>query len=605
MRIWSCDWVSESRRVEHLRAFAARLEATANRISWARFLVITGGAAVALGVRDFFNDRLAVVVAAVFFAIFLWLVIRSKRTSDSVRRARRLIEFRETEAARASLEFSSLPLYSPPRLPAEHEYAHDLNLFDERGLFRLVDSTCSGGGRSLLRDWFLNPLGSAREINARQALIAVLATSPRFRERLALTGSEVEAREGADKRLRAWLAEEPDPSRTKALPLLWGMSALTLGLLGLFLAGLIKPWFIFSWFVYLGTYARARKPIRDLFDEAYQIESGLRSFLPVLGFLESTSLRSPADSLLAGYRDEHAPSKFLSRVTSVAAAAGTGKSDFLGFVLNATVPWDLYFARVLDRLRPRVALHLGDWLDGWYELEALSSLAGLAARHDDYVYPEIDESGPVLEAAGLGHPLIPVRNSVRNDLKLTAGGEVALITGSNMSGKTTFLRTVCLNVLLARLGTVVSARQLKCRPLKLFTSIQIADSLADGISYFYAEVKRFKWLLRLLEDDGEDMLFAIDEIFRGTNNRERLLGSQALLSHLTRLSGSGMISTHDLELTALAESNPSIHNYHFTDEVRGGVMSFDYQLRAGPCPVTNALAIMQREGLPVKPPESV
>ena len=596
--------MSESRQVEHLKAFGARLESTANRISWARFLAITGGAALALGTRDLFNDQMALLVAAVATLVFIWLVVRNKKTSDSLSRVRRLIEFREFEAARGQLDFSSLSPFSPPALPADHEYAHDLNLFDDRGLFRLMDSTCSAGGRATLKGWFLSPLSNVSDICARQDQIRVLARAHRFRERLALTGGEVEARPGADTRLRAWLAEEPDPSRTSALPMLWGLSTVTLALLVLFLIGIMKPWFIFSWLVYFGTYARARKPISHLFDEAYQIESGLRSFLPVLGFLERTSLPDPADTLLDRYRDDQAPSGLLSRVTSVAAAAGTGKSDFLGFVLNATVPWDLYFARVLDRLRPTVALHLGGWLDGWYELEALSSLSGLAARHPDFVFPRVEGDGPVIQASRLAHPLIPARNTVRNDFQIASGGEVALITGSNMSGKTTFLRTVCLNVLLARLGTVVSAGSLSCRPLKLFTSIQIADSLADGISYFYAEVKRFKWMLQLLEEDGDDMLFAIDEIFRGTNNRERLVGSQALLSYLTRLSGSGMVSTHDLELTALAESNPSIHNYHFTDEVRDGIMSFDYKLRTGPCPVTNALAIMQREGLPVKPPES-
>jgi DNA mismatch repair ATPase MutS len=206
----------------------------------------------------------------------------------------------------------------------------------------------------------------------------------------------------------------------------------------------------------------------------------------------------------------------------------------------------------------------------------------------------------VLRACGLGHPLLPHAGRVCNDFTFAHLGEIALITGSNMSGKSTFLRTLGVNLCLTYVGAPVNATALQTSLLRLFTCIKVSDSVTDGISYFYAEVRRLKALLRACEaEEPIPLCFLIDEIFRGTNNRERLIGSRAYIYALTRGHGTGVISTHDLELVTLADTVPSIRNYHFREEVHDGRMVFDYQLRPGPCPTTNALQIMQMEGLPI------
>jgi DNA mismatch repair ATPase MutS len=207
---------------------------------------------------------------------------------------------------------------------------------------------------------------------------------------------------------------------------------------------------------------------------------------------------------------------------------------------------------------------------------------------------------PILEAVQLGHVLIKEDVKVCNDFSLKHTGEVALITGSNMSGKSTFLRTLGITLVLAYAGAPVNAVQLNLRLMRLFTCIQVADSLADGFSYFYAEVQRLKSLLNLLDDNADRPVFyLIDEIFRGTNNRERRIGSRAYVKTLANSGGVGAISTHDLELANLAIENSRIHNYNFRDDVTDGKMVFDYLLREGPSPTTNALKIMELEGLPV------
>jgi DNA mismatch repair ATPase MutS len=288
--------------------------------------------------------------------------------------------------------------------------------------------------------------------------------------------------------------------------------------------------------------------------------------------------------------------------------ASAQRANIFGLALNLLVPWDLYVAYRFNRCKQDVKSRLPAWIDTWYELEALNALANFGYLQPDASFPEIwaasdTASAPVLRAEALGHPLLPDEVRVCNDLTLPRLGEVVMITGSNMSGKSTFLRTLGMNLCLAYAGAPVCAAALQCGVLRVFTCINVSDSVTDGISYFYAEVKRLKALLQALSTAVDTpLLFLIDEIFRGTNNRERLIGSQSYIEALSGGHGVGLVSTHDLELVTLAESMPTIHNYHFRETIVDGRMAFDFELRPGPCPTTNALTIMQLEGLPVPSP---
>jgi DNA mismatch repair ATPase MutS len=270
------------------------------------------------------------------------------------------------------------------------------------------------------------------------------------------------------------------------------------------------------------------------------------------------------------------------------------------------MPWDLFFVHQLAMFKGRLTSLLPVWLDTWYQLEALNSLGNFGYLNPDAVFPmfigESDNAdSPVFKSIDLGHPLIPDDKRVCNDFALNKLGEVVIITGSNMAGKSTFLRTLGVNLALAFSGSVVVATDFQTHPFRLFTCINVIDSLSDGISYFYAEVKRLKALLNELErHDTFPLFFLIDEIFRGTNNREREIGSRAFVNALTAKNGVGVISTHDLELVHLEDDISGILNYHFREDVKDGRMVFDYSLRRGPCPTTNALKIMRMEGLPVE-----
>jgi DNA mismatch repair ATPase MutS len=205
------------------------------------------------------------------------------------------------------------------------------------------------------------------------------------------------------------------------------------------------------------------------------------------------------------------------------------------------------------------------------------------------------------QASALGHPLIAEEKKVTNDFATNNLGEIDLITGSNMSGKSTFLRTLGINLCLAFAGGPVNASGLQTSPFRLFTCIKISDSVTESYSYFYAEVRRLKALLSAVEASNPlPLFFLIDEIFKGTNNRERRLGSEAYISALAGRNCLGIITTHDLDLVKLADKLPELKNYHFKEDIINGRMVFDYILRPGPSPTTNALKIMQMEGLPVE-----
>jgi hypothetical protein len=391
---------------------------------------------------------------------------------------------------------------------------------------------------------------------------------------------------------------------------------LNLALIGLNRAGLLPPIWQFSVPFYLVTFLAVSRITGSTFEDALELQTAIQQLAAVFQQLERFSYRNSPHlrSLCAPFLEPgQRPSQHLNRIKWVVAATGLRGNPYLWFILHALIPWDIYFAYRLNQLKAGMVERAPLWLERWFELEALSALANLAYLNPAYHLPTIFEIGakqasaqnnrgrqPVFQARALGHPLLPDQQKVCNDFSLAELGEIALITGSNMAGKSTFLRTVGVNLALAYAGGPVVAQSLETGLFRLFSCIKVSDSVTDGTSYFYAEVKRLKALLLALEEAGAlPLFFLIDEIFRGTNNRERMIGSQAYVHALVEKNGVGLISTHDLELTKLADQTPRIKNYHFRDDIQNGEMVFDYILHDGPCPTTNALKIMEQAGLPV------
>jgi hypothetical protein len=528
-----------------------------------------------------------------------------------------------TQMARMALDWDGIPESAPPTLhglnygiginKATHPFWSDLDLTGERSIHQLVDTAASLGGSQRLASWLLAPVPDPESIRYRRVLIEEMLERTGFRTHLAFKSRLMKEKTTGywnAERLLHWLQGSSSRSLLPELAVLSGLAALNVALVILYVLEVLPAYWMWTVALYAFTYLYKYRDYETLFEDTFKVGESLAQLRLVLEYLErypysgSRELAKLCEPFTSPARR---PSAFLRRIVWITSAASLGNNMFLAFFFNALLPWNFIFSHLLNRYKNALNRSLPIWLDTWYELEVLSSLANFAYLNPAYTFPEITAEKqapgrPVLHARAIGHPLIPEGVKVRNDYSIQGQGEISLITGSNMSGKSTFLRTMGVNLCLAYTGGPVDAAYLQTVLFRLFTVIQVSDSLSNGISYFYAEVRRLKALLEALgAEEDYPLFFLIDEIFRGTNNRERRIGSQAYIRSLAQGRGSGVISTHDLELVRLSDENPAITNYHFREEIIGGRMVFDFKLRSGPSPTTNALKIMQMEGLPVDP----
>ena len=608
--------------IQRLARKQAHCEALSRRYAWIRLAVFLAGAAASWGAAALFGSATGWCTFLIAAILFSGIEIRHRQVDAWAESFRIWQTIYREQLARLELDWEHIPCLSASSEPSAPALALDLDLIGPRSLHALLDTTISRQGSRLLAGWLTTGTPKLQEIAIRQAVVRELSSLERFRNRLALSFRRL-SREPLDSdKLLGWL-QTPYPEKRLRRVLLWAtvlvIINITLFLLNIF--GIFPPFWILSTLAYAAVYFTCQSLVGEFLAAAIRLDGELRKFQPLLRYLEEfpygtrQALQQQCAPFLA---EPHRPSVQLRRVQFVTALAGLRMNPILGLLLNLLTPWDFWVAWLASSQCQRMAALLPAWLEAFHELEALIALGEFAALHPQYAFPMImpmdnraqntpdggasnSQMEPVFAARQLGHPLILADRKVCNDLQIKALGELLIITGSNMAGKSTFIRTVGVNLCLAYAGGPVCAAALQTLPFRLYTCIRISDSLGDGFSYFYSEVKRLKGLLEALQPDssGLPLLYLIDEIFRGTNNRERLIGSRAYVKALIGAAGVGLIATHDLDLATLAENNPQVHNVHFRDEVAGGKLTFDYLLRPGPSPTTNALKIMAMEGLPV------
>ncbi len=602
------------RQVRRIEQHIALLDQVSRRFSRIRLGIVVGAIIVALIVNFSGAENIAWGVIGLGIVLFLIVARFHDGVEYGLKKHQIWRDIKSTHLARMKLEWDRLPPSSSTLSDDAHPFDTDLGITGTMSLLRLLDTSISQGGSARLSRWLLNPLIDPGQIRARQTVVQELMPLTAFRDRLTLHGRITH--EAMDSRwdgetILHWLNRQVDGRSLKPFVLLLGILSLTtLVLYTLHQLIQIPAWWWWSFIpyvvIYLGLYSIRSGSMDRLDEDASLLAKVLKPFRSTLTYLESYPLSATpqVESLCAPFRSAgQRPSSLLNQLDRIVGGASWQKGQLLWLILNALVPWDLYFTYRLQIFRRQVKDHLPEWLDTWYKLEAYCALATFGYLNPESVFPEINEgnqpSAAVFGTQQLGHPFLPDGARVCNDFTIQKTGHISLITGSNMSGKSTFLRTLGINFCLAFLGAPVIARTFTTIPFRLFTCIKVSDSVTDGVSYFYAEVKRLKALLNNLESEGPPLFFLIDEIFRGTNNRERLIGGQAYIRDLADHRGTGCISTHDLDLVNLEQAIPGLRNYHFKEEIRGGVMVFDFLLHEGPCPTTNALRIMELEGLSV------
>lgn len=497
-----------------------------------------------------------------------------------------------------------------------HGYAGDLDLFGPASLFCLVNACSTREGRRTLARWLVEPADAAT-VAARQAAARDFAERAELREDLAVLGSAAAARgdegrapttAGADPML-GWAASA---GAVLGLPtalfvacaggVLVTASLFALSRSGLLGAGLASRAWVGA-LVAQGLVLLALRPrLEAVLGLATAREAPFGRYAELLARLEGERL-SPglgADRIAALRSDSGATaSAEMRRLERIVGFAELRHNAIVYVLVNIATLWDLWCALALDRWRQRAGRRVAAWLEIVGELEALSSLGALAAERPAWCWPVVDGGTARFEAEGLGHPLIDEEHRVDNDVTLPEPGRALMVTGSNMSGKSTLLRSMGLAAVMAQAGAPVCARRLSMSALTVRTSMRIDDSLARGVSHFYAEVERLKGVVDAAAS-GRPLLFLLDEVLHGTNSRERRIGAKAVVKKLLGFGALGAVSSHDLGLADLeGETAGHVVNVHLEEKAEGGKMTFDYVVRPGPVKSGNALLLMRQVGLDV------
>lgn len=594
-------------QVRRLSDNIASLDKLSSRLSMGRLFGFVGGLAVVYAAGNWGPEWLFWLTLAAFLFGFSRLITIHNKIERSKEEFKIWRSIREDHLARQQLTWSDIQERKPISNFKDHPFANDLDIIGEHSLLQLIDTSTYQGSTNELASYLLNQEPAIDEIKKRQEIVKELTSKPQFRDKLHLL-AELNSKQELDTdwnldELLDYLRNSQVVNYTLPLTVLGGLSALNILLLVLYLMGTIAPYVIISFVAYLVIYNFNSEKISGLYTEAHQIEKQLSRFNPVLHFLENYDYQSNKQlkAFCTPYwSSDYSPSKYVKGIIRIAGAASSQQSEVIWVLLNFLVPWDLYFSQKLSTYKKELAPKLDEWLTHFYQLEAFSSMANFAWLNPQYHFslPDYKSSTP-FSATNLGHPLIPHDEKVTNDITIDSKGDILLITGSNMAGKSTFLRTMGINLAMCFAGAPVNASTFSTIPFRIYSSINVTDSLDNGLSHFYAEVKRLRELLDMLNDNHDTpVFFTVDEIYRGTNNRERLQGSEAFLKNVAGKNGVGLVSTHDLELAQLETSIPELSNWHFAETIEGSKMSFEYKLKPGPCPSTNALKIMEMEGLP-------
>lgn len=552
--------------------------------------------------------------AAVALAVFLGLLGNHEKVIREEKRRRELAKIQEEALARLARDWGALPT---PALPAtDSPLARDLGLFGRASLGQLLGTARTPPGRRTLVAWLSAPAPPG-EIRARQEAVRELAPEIELRQSLELEARTMDEANPDIEPFLAWAEGEPWLLRRPLLLLLARLSAgATVILLGFALAGLVPfaLWTVLPFFNFAFSFAIA-KPVHHAFDRVAARERDFVSYAALFRLLEG---RRPASGKLAALIEATTAEGVsaygqIDRLRRLLALADVRFSAPIHFVLQSLVLWDFHALERLERWQAGAGRRVRGWLAALGEIETLAALATLAHDQPEWIFPEIlepagasgEEASPVLRAAGLGHPLLSDAERVGNDVAIGPPGTFLLVTGSNMSGKSTLLRSIGTNVVLAQAGGPVAARALSLPPLTLGTSILVEDSLASGVSFFLAELQRIRSIVDQAEaarKEGRTLLYLLDEILRGTNSAERQIAVREILLRLLGAGAIGAISTHDLALAELPELAEVAHVVHFREsfeEREGGeaAMTFDYHLREGVAPTTNALKLLAMVGL--------
>jgi hypothetical protein len=483
-----------------------------------------------------------------------------------------------------------------------HIYATDLDIFGSSSLYQAINRATTQAGKSTLARWLKEPLLESEKIRRRQEAVKELAELPDWRIKLRAYGIVAGEAKKDLETLSEWLSSAPLFRSAFFRLAIFLIPVASLTVTGLLIAGLIS---IQMFLLYLvlplgitGLYTKAINHRHVMLSRKVEL---LQKYSVRFQMIEEEGFRSDfmndiVEKLNAGDMPASICIKKLSRIT---ASLDTRLNLLAGFVLNIYLLWDIRQMIRLEKWQRTYKLSLPKWFEALSDTEAVMGISAFACANPVFVFPEIDSRNFAIQAVDACHPLIPATQRVYNDITVTHRGHFNVVTGANMAGKSTYLRTIGVNMVLALAGAPVCAGSFTCYPAPVFTSLRTSDSLSSNQSYFYAELLRLKELIDRL-GRGEELFILLDEILKGTNSVDKQAGSKALLTQLIGLGAAGFIATHDLELGNLEKSFPDdVTNYSFEAEIAGDELLFDYKLKPGIARNMNATFLMKKMGITI------
>ena len=583
-------------RLESRRQAAARHDQRDRTIGNLRLLVFTSAAVLAW--LAWGRDALSPFWLGLPAAVFVGLMAAHERVLRARRAAGRAVAHYERALARLDGEWAGHGETGARFLDGAHPYAADLDLFGQGSLFELMSTARTRMGEAALASWLLETTEPA-VLRARHEAIAEMRPMLDLREDLALLGEDV--RTGVHPaELAAWGESPPllESRRARAIafaiPCLVAVCAVLWGALGW-----RDPFFAMLAAVAIFI-ARFRRVVSRVVEAVEQPAHDLALLAKVLSRLEQERFTSARLGNLRAALDVAGlpPSARIAKLSRLIELLAERENPFMR-AIGPLMLWTQQLAFAIEAWRRLSGPALRRWLDAVGEIEALCALAAYAYEHPADVFPEFESGGACFEGDEMAHPLLDPARVVPNSVRLGGDLRVMIVSGSNMSGKSTLLRTVGINAVLAQAGAPVRARRLRLSRLALGASIRTMDSLQDGTSRFYAEIKRLHQIMELTAGPLP-VLFLLDELLHGTNSHDRRIGAEAIVRGLVERGAMGLVTTHDLALAQVVEALAArAANVHFEDQFENGRMTFDYRLHAGVVEKSNALELMRSVGLEV------
>lgn len=568
------------------------------RISMLRLALFIAGIA---GVYFFFNQttQLIVCICLTFFPLFILVKIHNRFfiRKEWLETQARIIQ---EELQALSGDYSSFEdgkEYTNP----EHPYSFDLDIFGRRSLFQSINRTCTFFGKNRLAKWLQNHLHEKTSIEKRQEMVREISEHTLFREQFRVAGLVHHGQSSDGEKIQAWSqspAQYLHAGWVKAF--IWGVPVINSLLLITSLAG----WTSFSWlglsfgiFLVLsfGIIKRATY-IQETYGK--QLKS-LNGYARLIALAKAENWKSAGmQELMERFNlNGQSPIQALQQLSKELDRLDLRNNQFLYVLLEGSIFFQLQEIVRIERWKVRYGQHISEWLETVGELDALCSLGTFAYNHPQYTYPELTEKPFCFLATQMGHPLMPASQCVKNDATIPSRPFFLIITGANMAGKSTYLRTIGVNYLLVCIGAPVCCERLKLYPNQLITSLHTSDSLSDNESYFFAELKRLKRIIDLL-NQGQQLFIILDEILKGTNSMDKQKGSFDLIRQFMQLKANGIIATHDLLLGSLIKQFPEeIRNYCFEADIKENELTFSYKLREGVAQNMNACFLMKKMGI--------